>query len=190
MSKTHGQQRLAEEDGADAPDLNAQIEQFVTFTIGEEEYGVDIMEVREIKGWTHATRLPNSPHHVRGVINLRGIMVPVFDLRARFNEGLTTPTKTHVVVIVAVVGRVLGILVDTVSDILSISRAQIKPVPRTDRATDADFLSGLVTIEGRTVALLTLDRLFDLDRAALDGTTPAATQTFASTLAPAFEPAA
>jgi purine-binding chemotaxis protein CheW len=136
--------------------------QFITFTIGDEEYGVDIMVVREIKGWSHATRLPNAPPYVRGVINLRGTMVPIFDLRARFDLGETVATPTHVVVIIALAGRVLGILVDAVSDILTIARDQIRAVPAMDRNDDSGFISGLVTIEGRMVALLTLDRLFNL----------------------------
>lgn len=112
----------ARREAAVAGEAAARIDQFITFTIGEEEYGVDIMDVREIKGWTQATRLPNSPNYVRGVVNLRGIMVPVLDLRARFGMGRTEVTKTHVVVIVTVEKRVLGLLVDAVSDILSMSR--------------------------------------------------------------------
>lgn len=139
--------------------------QYITFTVGDEEYGVDIMDVREIKGWTPTTRLPNAPGYVHGVINLRGIMVPVFDLRARFGQGATDPTKTHVVVIVTVSSRVIGILVDTVSDILTIDRDMIQPVPKMDLTVDADYLAGLVTIAGRMVALLTLSRLFDVNGA-------------------------
>lgn len=138
--------------------------QFVTFTIGDEEYGVDIMVVREIKGWVHATRLPSAPKHMRGVINLRGTMVPVFDLRARFGEGQTEVTKTHVVIIVSVTDRVIGLLVDAVSDILTIEMSDIQPVPVIDRTVDVAFLSGLVTVEQRMVALLDLPRLFDLER--------------------------
>lgn len=145
-------------------EASAQTDQFITFKVGAEEYGVDIMEVREIKGWTQATRLPNAPTYVRGVINLRGTMVPIFDLRARFGGGETEVTKTHVVVIVRVKERVIGILVDAVSDILSIDRSTVQPVPEMDGAEDAKFLCGLVSIEDRMVALLTLDRMFSLDR--------------------------
>jgi len=136
-------------------------EQFLTFTIGTEEYGVDILEVREIKGWSYATRLPNAPPYVRGVINLRGIMVPVFDLRARFRQGQTEVTRLHVVVIVAIGHRTIGLLVDTVSDILTVEAETIQPVPELERTIDTAYLSGLVAKEGRMVALLTLDRLFD-----------------------------
>src|SRR5512143_3161797 len=81
--------------------VSENVQQFITFTLGEEEYGIDIMVVREIKGWTETTMIPNSPAHVRGVINLRGIIVPIFDLRARFGMGLTETGKTHVVISVS-----------------------------------------------------------------------------------------
>ncbi len=137
--------------------------QYITFTVGTEEYGVDIMEVREIKGWSTATRLPNAPIYVRGVINLRGTMVPIFDLRARFGGPPTEATATHVVVILTVGRRIVGILVDTVSDILTIDRAEIRPVPMMEGANTADFICGLATISGRMVALLRPARLFGFD---------------------------
>lgn len=140
---------------------DGQGRQFVTFTIDDEEYGVDIMVVREIKAWTGATRLPNAPDHMRGVINLRGLIVPVFDLRARFGEALTQATKTHVVIILAVGARIVGVLVDAVSDILDVDAGAIQPVPRLDRTVDSYFLSGLITVEDRMVTLLDADLLFD-----------------------------
>src|ERR1700759_1598584 len=88
--------------------------QFITFTLGDAEYGIDIMKVREIKGWTETTRIPNAPAHVRGVINLRGVIIPIFDLNARFGNGLTDPTAMHVVIIVQTGQRTVGLLVDTV----------------------------------------------------------------------------
>ena len=137
--------------------------QYITFTVGSEEYGVDIMEVREIKGWSTATRLPNAPIYVRGVINLRGTMVPIFDLRARFGGPATDATATHVVVILTVGHRIVGILVDAVSDILTIDRAEIRPLPSMEGGNTADFICGLATIGGRMVALLRPGRLFGFD---------------------------
>lgn len=137
-----------------------QAVQFISFRIGKEEYGVDIMAVREIKGWSPATRLPNSAHYVRGVINLRGLMVPIYDLRARFGGGETEITRTHVVIIVKIQERVFGVLVDGVSDILTITEDQIKPAPEMDATVDSAYIRGLVTISERMVALLTLDKLF------------------------------
>lgn len=156
-------------------DNSSRTIQFIAFKIGNEEYGVDIMAVREIKGWIPATRLPNAPHYVRGVINLRGLMVPIFDLRARFGGGETEITRTHVVIIVKVEERVFGVLVDGVSDILTITEDQIKPAPEMDRAVDSGYLRGLVTINERMVALLVLDRLFSVgDSESMEGAVPAA----------------
>jgi purine-binding chemotaxis protein CheW len=152
------------------PERQGGTAQHITFTVGNEEYGVDIMDVREIKGWTQATRLPNSPDYVRGVINLRGTMVPIFDLRARFGGGTTEASGTHVVVIVTVGNRVVGILVDAVSDILTIDRGDIQPVPRMDGGDKDDFIGGLVTIGGRMVALLTLDRMFGFEQRGMEFT--------------------
>jgi len=136
--------------------------QFITFTLGAEEYGIDIMVVREIKGWTDTTMIPNAPAHVRGVINLRGIIVPIFDLRARFGVGLTVPTAMHVVIIVAAGTRTVGLLVDTVSDIISVNPKAIRPVPEMGLPTEDQFLDGLVAIENRMVTLVSLAGLFGM----------------------------
>lgn len=144
--------------GNDAQKDNVQ--QFLTFTVGREEYGVDIMTVREIKGWTETTRLPNAPEFMRGVMNLRGLIIPIFDLRTRFNLGPTEATPKHVVIILAVGERTIGILVDTVSDILDANANQIKPAP-TDSQADAAFISGLISLENRMVVLLSVEHLFD-----------------------------
>ena len=148
---------LAEE----ATGATGDMSQFISFRIGEEEYGVDIMAVREIKGWTSVTKLPNTPDFVRGVLNLRGVIVPIFDLRCRFGMGETEATKLHVVIIVTVRERTIGILVDAVSDILTANAEQIRPVPEMDRDRQERFLAGLITVEERMVALIALDELFD-----------------------------
>ncbi|OIR00349.1 chemotaxis protein CheW [mine drainage metagenome] len=134
--------------------------QFITFTIGAEEYGFDVMAIREIKGWTTVTELPEMPASMRGVINLRGVIVPVFDLRARFSGLQTEPTPRHVVVVMAVQGRLLGILVDAVVDILSVQPDEIRPVPALDQSQN-HYLQGIVITAGRMVTLLELDDLFD-----------------------------
>ena len=138
------------------------IRQFISFTIGDEEYGVDIMAIREIKGWTATTELPNTPAYMRGVINLRGAIVPILDLRARFGRGATETTARHVIIVVAVGNRVAGILVDAVADILAVAAVDIQPLPQIDHA-QSGFLTGLVTVEGRMVALLDLDQVFAFD---------------------------
>lgn len=134
--------------------------QFLTFTIAKEEYGVDIMSVREIKGWTETTRLPNSPEYLRGVMNLRGVIVPIFDLRSRFNKGLTEATIKHVIIILAVEERNIGILVDAVSDILTVDSNDIKPAPELEDREDANFINGLISLENRMVVLLDIQHLF------------------------------
>lgn len=136
-------------------------QQFLTFTVGGEEYGVDIMTVREIKGWTETTRLPNSQEFMRGVMNLRGLIIPIFDLRTRFHQGMTEATAKHVVIILAIGDRNIGILVDTVSDILDASAEQIKSAPEGDTQVDADYISGLISLEERMVVLLDVEHLFD-----------------------------
>ncbi len=152
----------AEQPGQEIVDTTSTTtEQFITFTIGREEYGIDIMAVREIKGWIDTTALPNTPEYMRGVLNLRGVIVPIFDLRCRFGLGLTEATSLHVVVIIAIGDRMIGILVDAVSDILSVSSADIRNVPKMDLQIDDQFLTGLVTVEERMVALLDAESLFD-----------------------------
>ncbi len=141
--------------------IGGNTEQFLTFTLGAEEYGVDIMMVREVKGWTETTRLPNTPEYIRGVLNLRGIIIPIFDLRARFTGQLTNPDAKNVVVILAVGDRTIGILADTVSDILTVGSDEIKPAPETDNAVDKHFVSGLIAVEGRMVVLLDIGKLLD-----------------------------
>jgi purine-binding chemotaxis protein CheW len=139
----------------DAVAANAHEEQYVTFTVGAEEYGVNILSVREIRGWTQESRLPNLPDFVRGVINLRGIIIPIFDLRARFGGGQTEVTPRHVVVVIQVGERTRGILVDAISDILAIGNAEIKPPPDVD--------AGLYTAEQRMVTLLNVEHLFAVE---------------------------
>jgi purine-binding chemotaxis protein CheW len=139
--------------------------QFLTFAIGGEEYGVDIMIVREIKGWTDVTRLPNSPEFLRGVMNLRGLIVPIFDLRARFKQELTEANSKHVIIILAVGTRNIGILVDAVSDILTITQSDIKPAPEMETGISSDFINGLISLEERMVVLLSVEHLFDVQQA-------------------------
>lgn len=135
-------------------------QQFVTFAIGKEEYAVDIMQVREIQAWTEVTVLPNQPNYMRGVLNLRGIIVPIFDLRSRFDQGKTNATNIHVVVIIAVGDRIIGILVDRVSDILTVDSSEIRAVPDMDEIGEKDHIIGLVTADERMVALLDTGSLF------------------------------
>jgi purine-binding chemotaxis protein CheW len=133
--------------------------QFVSFAIGDDQYGVDIMAVREIKGWSEITHLPKQPEYVRGVLNLRGVIVPIVDLRCRFGEGLTKTTSLHIVIIVQIGGRQVGLIGDRVLDIVTIKTDEIQPVPRTAQEATTDFLSGLVTHDNIMIALIDLPQL-------------------------------
>lgn len=134
--------------------------QFISFRIDQEEFAIDIMAVREIKGWSATTTLPNQAEFVLGVLNLRGAIVPIIDLRCRFGKGLTKTTPMHVVIIVSVLDRTIGLLVDAVSDILTIDADEIRPVPDIDRGGATEFLSGIIAVGDGMVVLLDLQALF------------------------------
>jgi purine-binding chemotaxis protein CheW len=133
--------------------------QFVSFAIDNDQYGVDIMAVREIKGWTDITHLPNQPEYVRGVLNLRGVIVPIIDLRCRFGQGLTEATPTHIVIIVQIGARLAGLLADRVLDIVSLEPSQLQAVPKIAQASRVNFLSALATVDSAMLALIDLKNL-------------------------------
>lgn len=135
--------------------------QYLTFSVADSEYAVDIMAVREIKGWTETTRLPNTPDYMRGVINLRGLIIPIFDLRTRFGKGTTEADAKHVVIILAVGDRNIGILVDAVSDILTVYPSQVKRAPKSEGDPANAYISGLILIEERMVVQLDIDHVFE-----------------------------
>jgi purine-binding chemotaxis protein CheW len=137
----------------------ADVIEFISFSIGDDLYGVDIMSVREIKGWSSVAHLPKQPDYVRGVLNLRGAMVPIIDLRCRFGEGATDAGGMHVVIIVQIGDRLIGLLADRVLDIVAFERAHIQPVPKVGSASQAEFLSGLITVDDHLIALIDLQNL-------------------------------
>jgi purine-binding chemotaxis protein CheW len=138
-----------------------QMVEFVSFAVDDEQYGVEITDVREIKGWTGVTHLPKQPDYVRGVLNLRGAMVPIIDLRCRFGRGTTEATPLHVMIIVQIGDTLVGILADRVLDIVSVEAAQIQAVPRVARDQRSELFSGLVTVEEGMIALIDLRHLID-----------------------------
>ena len=144
---------------ADGGPATSGLTQFISFAIGDDQYGVDIMAVREIKEWTEITHLPKQPEYVRGVLNLRGVIVPIIDLRCRFGQGLTEATPLHVIIIVQIDHQLVGLLADRVSDIISIDTAKIKSVPKVAQSARLDFLSGIVTVENSMIALIELSNL-------------------------------
>jgi purine-binding chemotaxis protein CheW len=145
--------------GQNAPGVAADLNQFISFAIGDDQYGVDIMAVREIKGWSQICALPRQPGYMRGVLNLRGIMVPILDLRCRFGQGMTQATPLHVIMVVQIGDRPVGLLADRVLDIVDVEPTKIQAVPRVAEAARIDFLSGLVTVESGMIALIDLSRL-------------------------------
>jgi len=148
--------------GPGQPHASLAPTQFISFAIGEDQYGVDIMSVREIRGWAEITHLPKQPEYVRGVLNLRGAIVPIIDLRCRFGQGLTETSPLHIVIIVQIGGRQVGLIGDRVLDIVSVEASQIQPVPRTAQGASSDFLAGLVTIDATMIALIDLPHLLSL----------------------------
>lgn len=159
-----------EADASEAMEINQpNTRQFISFRVGDEEFAIDIMAVREIKGWTETAPLPNQPDYNLGVMNLRGTIVPTFDLRRRFGMGGTVATPYHVVIIASVKERTVGLLVDAVSDILTVHEDQIRPVPDMERIAAAEFLSGIITVEENMVVLLSLEKLFQRGDIAASG---------------------
>ncbi len=139
---------------------SAEPREFVAFTIGSQEFCVDIMAVREIRGWTAETSLPKAPNYVRGVINLRGAVLPIVDLSARLGRTATDPTPRHVIIVGQIGDRFAGILVDAVSEILNSGGKSIQPTPGVGSETAKTFVRGLMALEGRMISVITLDNLF------------------------------
>ena len=132
--------------------------ELLAFRVGRQEFCIDIMAVREIRGWTPATPLPHAPEHVRGVVNLRGTVLPVLDLAARLGLGAEEPTPQHVVVVAELGCQVVGLLVSAVCDILTPGEGAFQPIPNVASAV-ASHMHGLLTVGDRTVGLLRLDQL-------------------------------
>jgi Chemotaxis signal transduction protein len=148
--------------------------QQLTFTLAGEEYGVDILAVREIRGWSRVTRIPQTPAYLLGVLNLRGAIVPVMDLRLRFGLERESYGDTTVVIIVAIAERLFGIVVDGVSDVVDIDQAAISPVPDMGTVVDTRYLKGLATHAERMVMLLDVEKLMrPEDVETLDAALPA-----------------
>ena len=133
--------------------------QFLTFQLGEELYGVDILRVQEIKGYTTVTKIPNTPDYIKGVLNLRGTIVPIVELRTTFGMPTIDYTMFTVIVVVVVRDRIMGLVVDSVSDVLNISKKDIQPPPEFGTKVDVSVLNGIGKSGDKLVALLNIDRL-------------------------------
>src|ERR1700730_5741496 len=117
--------------------------EFLAFTLGKEEYGIDILKVQEIRGYEAVTRIANAPEFIKGVVNLRGIIVPIVDMRIKFNLGEPTYDHFTVVIIFNITGRIMGIVVDNVSDVITLTAEQVKPAPAIGAALNTAYLIGL-----------------------------------------------
>ena len=133
--------------------------ELIAFRIGEQEFCVDIMSVREIRGWTPATPLPHAQTYMRGVINLRGAVLPIIDLSARLGFGHTTPEARHVIIVVRREEQEVGLLVDAVCDILSVTEDEIQPTPDVASETVKTFIRGILAAEGRMIGVVGLERI-------------------------------
>lgn len=133
--------------------------EFLSFTLGDEEYGVDILKVQEIRGYEAVTAIANTPSFIKGVINLRGIIVPIVDMRIKFNLGKIEYNQFTVVIILNVCGRVVGMVVDSVSDVIMLSPDKIKPAPDFSAQFDIGYLIGLGTVDKRMLILVDIEKL-------------------------------
>ena len=133
--------------------------EFLTFALGEEEYGVDILKVQEIRGYDSVTRLPDAPDYIKGVINLRGTIVPVVDMRLKFRLEKAEYTAVTVMIVLNVGERVVGMVVDSVSDVVRLSPEQMRAVPEIGATIDRQFLTGIGTLDERMLILLDIERL-------------------------------
>jgi purine-binding chemotaxis protein CheW len=137
----------------------AQSRQYLTLRLGAEEYAIDILRVQEIRSYEEPTRMVNSPSFIKGVINLRGVIVPVADLRLKLNIGQADYNEFTVVIILNIQGSVIGAVVDGVSDVVTMDATMIKPAPQFDEAVDARYVVGLVTLAERTLIVMNVDTL-------------------------------
>ncbi|MFZ4478409.1 MAG: chemotaxis protein CheW [Rhodoferax sp.] len=133
--------------------------EFLAFTLGQEEYGIDIQKVQELRGYDTVTRIANAPAHIKGVINLRGIIVPIIDMRIKFNLDAPSYDQFTVVIILNMGNRIMGMVVDSVSDVITLTPEQIRPAPEMGAALDTEYLIGLGTVDQRMLILVDIDRL-------------------------------
>lgn len=145
---------------AAAPDTSAQ---YLTFALGEESYGIEILKVQEIKGYSAITPIPNTPPYIKGVMNLRGTVVPVVDLRAKFGLPDAAYGQFTVIIVVNLGHRIMGLVVDAVSDVLNVADAQVEQTPDLGTSVDTSFLTGMAKTGDRLVLLLDIHQVVGQD---------------------------
>jgi purine-binding chemotaxis protein CheW len=134
-------------------------QEFLTFTLGKEEYGIEILKVQEIRSYEVVTTIANAPDFIKGVVNLRGTIVPIVDMRIKFNLGEVDYTQFTVVIILNVAGRVVGMVVDSVSDVISLTASQIRQPPNFSSTFDVRYITGLGTVDQRMLILVDIEKL-------------------------------
>ncbi|MBU1691564.1 MAG: chemotaxis protein CheW [Gammaproteobacteria bacterium] len=147
------------QSGTENTDSSAVGNEFLTFTLGKEEYGIDILKVQEIRGYDAVTAIANTPEFIKGVINLRGIIVPIVDMRIKFHLGKVEYDQFTVVIILNVAHRVVGMVVDGVSDVITLNPDQVKAAPEFGSAIDTQYVMGLGTVDERMLILVDIERL-------------------------------
>lgn len=138
-------------------------QEYLTFSLGDEEYAMDILKVQEIRGYDSVTRIANSPDFMKGVINLRGVIVPIIDMRIKFNLGNVVYDEFTVVIIMKVLGRIIGMVVDGVSDVVTLASDQIKPAPEFGSSINSEYITGIGTAGEQMLILTDIERLIGSD---------------------------
>ena len=160
-----GEIKSGQMDITESVEAGAAGDQYLTFFCDNEEYGVDILRVQEIRGWSKATAIPNTPEYMRGVINIRGTIVPIIDLRMRLNLEVADYDRTTVVIVLRIeVGgrdRIVGIVVDGVSDVYNLLDSQMKPAPELAISGDVQFAKNIATVNDKMIIILDVDQLYE-----------------------------
>ncbi|MBS0341483.1 MAG: chemotaxis protein CheW [Proteobacteria bacterium] len=141
------------------PGASMHAHEYLAFRLGNEEYGIDIRKVQELRGYDAVTGIANTPDFIKGVVNLRGIIVPIVDMRIKFNLSTPTYDQFTVVVVLNIGARVIGMVVDSVSDVINLDAGQVKPAPEFGSAVQTEYLIGLGTLDERMIILVDIDRL-------------------------------
>jgi len=141
--------------------------EFLAFTLGREEYGIDIQKVQELRGYEAVTRIANAPEFIKGVVNLRGSIVPIVDMRIKFKLGQPSYDQFTVVIVLNIGGRVMGMVVDSVSDVITLTDEQVRPAPEMGMALNTDYLIGLGAVEARMLILVDVEKLMSGDELGL-----------------------
>ncbi len=158
----------------DAVSVTGKQCEVLAFKLGNEEYGISTLKVQEIRGYDAVTTIANAPDFIKGVVNLRGVIVPIVDLRVRFNTGTPTFDQFTVVIVLNIGKHVIGTVVDSVSDVTTLDAAQIKPAPQLGTAVNTSYLEGIATLDERMLILLDIDKLMSSEEMGLIGSATAA----------------